>query len=154
MFTISDFFVSKKACGLGIILALVLPGVFFVWQNNSRKDLLWKSLKDAVKISFLLMAVISFLFRPFFEGGRYAGIFTNPNTFGLYLYVIFAIYMSDLDWNVETGKKFRKAWPTYIQLAAGIILHFCFAGTYRNAGSLWNPDFMGDTSDLSGKNKS
>ena len=117
LFTISDFLVSKKACGLGIILAFVFTGVFFVWQNNSRKDLLWKSLKDAVKLSFLLMALISFLFRPFFEGGRYAGIFTNPNTFGLYLYVIFAIYMSDLDWNVETGKKLRKAWPTYLQLA-------------------------------------
>lgn len=116
-FTISDLLVSKKACGLGVILAFVFTGVFFVWQNHSRKDLLWKAFKDAVKISFLLMAVISFLFRPFFEGGRYAGIFTNPNTFGLYLYVIFAVYMSDLDWNVETGKTFRKSVLTYIQLA-------------------------------------
>ena len=81
MFTVSDLLVSKKACGLGIILAFVFTGVFFVWQNHSRKDLLWKAFKDAVKISFLLMAAISFLFRPFFEGGRYAGIFTNPNTF-------------------------------------------------------------------------
>lgn len=117
VFTVSDILVGKKACGLGIILALVFTGVFFVWQNHSRKDLLWKSFKDAVKIAFLLMAVISFLFRPFFEGGRYAGIFTNPNTFGLYLYVIFAVYMSDLDWNVETGKPFLKSLPTYLQLA-------------------------------------
>lgn len=116
-FTVSDLLVSKKACGLGIILAFVFTGVFFVWQNHSRKDLLWKALKDAVKISFLLMAVVSFLFRPYFEGGRYAGIFTNPNTFGLYLYVIFAVYMSDLDWNVETGKNFKKSLPTYLQLA-------------------------------------
>ena len=116
-FTVSDLLVSKKACGLGIILAFVFTGVFFVWQNHSRKDLLWKAFKDAVKISFLLMAVISFLFRPFFEGGRYAGIFTNPNTFGLYLYVVFAVYMSDLDWNVETGKTFKKSLPTYLQLA-------------------------------------
>ncbi len=77
------------------------------------------------------MAVISFLFRPFFEGGRYAGIFTNPNTFGLYLYVIFAIYMSDLDWNVETGKKFRKAWPTYIQLA--LVLFYISVSQARTA---------------------
>lgn len=117
VFTISDLFVTKKACGLGLILALVFTGVFFVWQNHSRKDLLWKSFKDAVKISFLLMAFISFLFRPFFEGGRYAGIFTNPNTFGLYLFVIFAVYMSDLDWNVDTGRSFRKSLPTYLQLA-------------------------------------
>ena len=116
-FTVSDLLVSKKACGLGIVLALVFTGVFFVWQNHSRKDLLWKSFKDSVKITFLLMAAISFLFRPFFEGGRYAGIFTNPNTFGLYLYVIFAVYMSDLDWNVETGKPLKKCLPTYVQLA-------------------------------------
>ncbi len=117
VFTVSDLLVSKKMCGLGIILAFVFTGVFFVWQNHSRKDLLWKTFKNAVKYSFLLMAAISFLFRPFFEGGRYAGIFTNPNTFGLYLYVIFAVYMSDLDWNVETGKTFRKSLPTYLQLA-------------------------------------
>lgn len=117
VFTASDLLVSKKACGLGIILAFVFTGVFFVWQNNSRKDLLWKSFKDSVKYSFLLMAGISFLFRPFFDGGRYAGIFTNPNTFGLYLYVIFAVYMSDMDWNVETGKTWKKCLPTYVQLA-------------------------------------
>lgn len=130
-FTISDFLVTKKACGLGIILAFVFTGVFFVWQNHSRKDLLWKSLKDAVKISFLLMAVISFLFRPFFEGGRYAGIFTNPNTFGLYLYVIFAVYMSDLDWNVETGKTFKKSLPTYLQLA--LVLFYLSVSQARTA---------------------
>ena len=87
---LKESYFYNTACG--IILALVFTGVFFVWQNHSRKDLLWKAFKDAVKGSFLLMAVISFLFRPFFEGGRYAGIFTNPNTFGLYLYVIFAVY--------------------------------------------------------------
>lgn len=131
VFTLSDLFVSKKACGLGIILALVFTGVFFVWQNHSRKDLLWKAFKDAVKYSFLLMAGISFLFRPYFEGGRYAGIFTNPNTFGLYLYVIFAVYMSDLDWNVETGKKFRKSLPTYLQLA--LVLFYLLVSQARTA---------------------
>lgn len=131
VFTISDIFVSKKACGLGIILAFVFTGVFFVWQNHSRKDLLWKSLKDAVKWCFLLMTVISFLFRPFFEGGRYAGIFTNPNTFGLYLYVIFAIYMSDFDWNVEIGKSFKKSLPNYLQLA--LVIFFLSVSQARTA---------------------
>lgn len=131
VFTLSDLFVSKKACGLGIILALVFTGVFFVWQNHSRKDLLWKAFKDAVKISFLLMAVISFLFRPYFDGGRYAGIFTNPNTFGLYLYVIFAVYMSDLDWNVETGKNLKKSLPTYLQLA--LVLFYLSVSQARTA---------------------
>lgn len=131
VFTLSDLFVSKKACGLGIILALVFTGVFFVWQNHSRKDLLWKAFKDAVKISFLLMAVISFLFRPYFDGGRYAGIFTNPNTFGLYLYVIFAVYMSDLDWNVETGKNLKKSLPIYLQLA--LVLFYLSVSQARTA---------------------
>lgn len=116
-FTVSDIFVPKKVCGLGIILALVFTGVFFVWQNHTRKDLLWKCFKDAVKISFWLMAVISFLFRPMYEGGRYAGIFTNPNTFALYLYIIFAVYMSDLDWIVDTGKNWWRSLATYVSLA-------------------------------------
>lgn len=116
-FTISDILVPKKVCGLGIILALVFTGVFFVWQNHTRKDLLWKCFKDAVKISFWLMAVVSFLFRPMYEGGRYAGIFTNPNTFALYLYIIFAVYMSDLDWIVDTGKNWYRSLETYISLA-------------------------------------
>lgn len=116
-FTVSDILVPKKVCGLGVVLALVFTGVFFVWQNHTRKDLLWKSFKDAVKVSFWLMAVVSFLFRPLYDGGRYAGIFTNPNTFGLYLYIIFAVYMSDLDWMAETGRNWKKSLMTYISLA-------------------------------------
>lgn len=116
-FSISDLLVPKKVCGLGIILALVFTGVFFVWQNHRRKDLLWKCFKDAIKFSFWLMAVISFLFRPLYAGGRYAGIFTNPNTFGLYLYIILAVYMSDLDWIVETGRTWKRSVWTYISIA-------------------------------------
>ncbi|MBO5489472.1 MAG: hypothetical protein J5972_06175 [Eubacterium sp.] len=116
-FTVSDIIVPKKVCGLGVILAFVFTGVFFVWQNHTRKDLLWKCFKDAVKISFWLMVMVSFLFRPLYEGGRYAGIFTNPNTFALYLCTIFAVYMSDLDWEVETGKHLKKCYMTYISLA-------------------------------------
>ncbi len=116
-FSVSDLLVPKKACGLGVILALVFTGVFFVWQNHTRKDLLWKCFKDAVKLSFWMMAVVSFLFRPLYEGGRYAGIFTNPNTFALYLYIIFAVYMSDLDWIVETGRHWQRSLMTYISLA-------------------------------------
>ncbi len=116
-FTVSDLLVPKKVCGLGIVLALVFTAVFFVWQNHTRKDLLWKCFKDAVKIGFWLMAAVSFLIRPLYEGGRYAGIFTNPNTFALYLYIVFAVYMSDLDWIVETGKPWRRCIMTYVSLA-------------------------------------
>lgn len=116
-FSVSDLLVPKKACGLGVILALVFTGVFFVWQNHTRKDLLWKCFKDAVKLSFWMMAVISFLMRPLYPGGRYAGIFTNPNTFALYLYIIFAVYMSDFDWIVETGRHWQRSLMTYISLA-------------------------------------
>ena len=116
-FTVSDILVPKKMCGLGLILALVFTAVFFVWQNHTRKDLLWKCFKDAVKWSFWIMAVVSFMFRPLYEGGRYAGIFTNPNTFGLYLYTIIAVFLSDLDWGVETGRSYRKNISTYFGLA-------------------------------------
>lgn len=116
-FTVSDLIIPKKACGLGVILAFVFTAVFFVWQNHTRKDLLWKCMKDAVKISFWIMAAVSFFFRPLYEGGRYAGIFTNPNTFGLYLYIIFAVYMSDLDWITVTGKNWKRCLMTYISLA-------------------------------------
>lgn len=116
-FTVSDILVPKKMCGLGLILALVFTAVFFVWQNHTRKDLLWKCFKDAVKWSFWVMAVVSFLFRPLYEGGRYAGIFTNPNMFALYLYVIIAVFLSDLDWIVETGRSLRKNIGTYLGIA-------------------------------------
>lgn len=116
-FTVSDILVPKKMCGLGVILALVFTAVFFVWQNHTRKDLLWKCFKDAVKWSFWIMALVSFLFRPLYEGGRYAGIFTNPNTFALYLMIIIAVFLSDLDWIVETGRSFRKNADTYAGLA-------------------------------------
>ena len=115
-FTVSDAIVPKKVCGLGIILALVFTGVFFVWQNHSRRDLLWEAFKRSIRYAFWLMTIISFLFRPIYEGGRYAGIFTNPNTFGLYLVVIVAVFLSDLDWETATGSHWRHALPTYLGL--------------------------------------
>lgn len=130
-FTVSDIMVPKKVCGLGIILAFVFTGVFFVWQNHTRKDLLWKCFKDAVKISFWLMAAVSFLFRPLYEGARYAGIFTNPNTFALYLYIIFAVYMSDLDWMVETGKNWKRSLVTYVSL--GLVVFYLLLSQARTS---------------------
>ena len=134
-FTISDLLVPKKACGLGIILALVFTAVFFVWQNHTRKDLLWKCFKDAVKTAFWVMSVISFLFRPLYSGGRYAGIFTNPNTFALYLYIIFAVYMSDMDWIVETGRNWKKNLFTYISLAL-VIFYLSMTQARTSMGSI------------------
>ena len=116
-FTVSDAIVPKKICGLGIILALVFTGVFFVWQNHSRRDLLWEAFKRAVRYAFWIMTIISFLFRPIYEGGRYAGIFTNPNTFGLYLVMIVAVFLSDLDWRTATGTYWHRSIPTYLGLA-------------------------------------
>lgn len=116
-FTVSDILVPKKMCGLGLILAFVFTGVFFVWQNHTRKDLLWKCFKDAIKWSFAAMAVVSFLFRPQHEGARYAGIFTNPNTFALYLFIIVSVFLADLDWFVETGRSWYKNIITYLGVA-------------------------------------
>ncbi|MCR5692038.1 MAG: hypothetical protein K6G62_07455 [Eubacterium sp.] len=116
-FSVSDVIVPKKVCGLGLVLALVFTAVFFVWQNHSRRDLLWKCFKDAVRYSFWIMAAVSFLFRPLYEGGRYAGIFTNPNTFALYLCTIFSVFISDMDWCLETEKNSKKYIITYLSLA-------------------------------------
>lgn len=130
-FTVSDIWIPKKVCGLGLVLAFVFTGVFFVWQNHTRKDLLWKCFKDAVKISFWLMAIVSFFFRPLYDGARYAGIFTNPNTFALYLYIIFAVYMSDLDWMVETGKNWKRSMMTYASIA--LVVFYLFLSQARTS---------------------
>ncbi len=129
--TISDLFVLKQTCGLGIILGFLFTGLFFAWQNHSRRDLLWKSFRDSLQITFLFMAVASFLFRPYFEGGRYAGIFTNPNTFGLYLVVIFCIYLSQMDWLIETNRPIVKQIWCYIQMA--LVLFFISVSQARTA---------------------
>ncbi len=119
-FTVSDAIVPKKVCGLGIVLALVFTGVFFVWQNHPRRELLWEAFKGAVRLAFWLTTIISFLFRPIYEGGRYAGIFTNPNTFGLYLVVIVAVFLSDLDWKTTIGSYWYKTIPTYLGLGLSV----------------------------------
>lgn len=131
LMTISDLLVPKKTCGLGIILGFLFTGVFFVWGNHSRRDLLWKSFKDSLRITFDIMVIVSFLFRPYFEGGRYAGIFTNPNTFGLYMIVIFCVFLSDMDWYVETNRPIKKQIISYLRLA--LVLFFVSVSQARTA---------------------
>jgi hypothetical protein len=127
----SDLFLPKPTCGLGLILGVLFTALFFVWENHSRMDLLWKCFKDSLKITFIFMAVLSFLFRPFFAGGRYAGIFTNPNTFGLYMFVIFTVFMSDVDWMVETNRPVKKQVLTMIQMA--LVLFYISVSQARTA---------------------
>ena len=131
VFTASDILVAKSVCGLGLVLAFVFTMVFFVWQNNSRRDLLWECFKKSVRISFIVMSLVSFLFRPMYEGVRYSGIFTNPNTFGLYLFIIFSVFMSDLDWEVVTGMRMRKCIRTYFCIA--LVLFYLSASQSRTA---------------------
>lgn len=119
-FTVSDIVVSKKCCGLGVLLAFLFPLLFFVWQNHSNKSRLYKCFKDAIKYSFWLAAVVSFLFRPLYEGGRYASIFTNPNTFSLYLFVIFVVFLTDLDDIVQKKRKLKSSIITFLSLALSV----------------------------------
>lgn len=114
--TISDFLVPRDFCGFGVVLFLVFPGVFFIWQNHPEREWLWGSFKTAVRIAFFLMTVLSFGFRPLYEGGRYSGVFTNPNMFGLYLILVMAVFFSDLDRAVLTGKRWYKSVPSMIGL--------------------------------------
>lgn len=131
LMTISDVLIPKETCGLGLILGFLFTGVFFVWQNNSRRDLLWKAFKTSLRVTFDFMALVSFLFRPYFEGGRYAGVFTNPNTFGLYLTIIFCIFLSDMDWYVETNRPIRKQILSYMRLA--LVLFYVSVSQARTA---------------------
>ncbi len=88
-------------------------------------------LKDAAKWAFLIMAAVAFFCRPFIGGARYAGIFTNPNMFGLYLYVIFAVYMSDLDWSVQRNRPVRKSLLMYVQMA--LVIFFILLSQARTS---------------------
>ena len=131
MITVSDFLVYKKACGLGLILALVFTGVFFVWQNHPDERRLMKCFKDAVKIAFYLIAIISVFFRPFIAGGRYAALFTNPNTFGLYLVTIFVVFVCDLECWIQKKKSFKKLIPTIFSIA--LVLFYVSISQARTA---------------------
>ena len=94
---------EKNVCGLGLILAFVFTAVFFVWQNHTRKRFVVAVLQECHKMVVAVMAVISFLFRPLYEGGVCRHFYKSE-----YVWIVFVYYyccvLVGLDWCVETGR--------------------------------------------------
>ena len=120
----SDFKVTKVFSMIGYIFLFVFSTVFFVWNNSSKKDILWGNFVAAVRISFLVITFLSFLFRPRIENFRYPGTFINPNMFGLYLIFVFVIYLIYLDDRIQKKSSILRCIGLFVEMGFGAFLLF------------------------------
>ncbi len=94
--TISDFIVSKDFSGVGMIQIFVWGFCFLIWNNMKHPYKLMRAFMNSVCNSFLTVTIFCLCCRPDVIGGRYMGIFTNPNTFANYLVVVAAVLTADI----------------------------------------------------------
>lgn len=91
MVCISDLAVSKIYSGAGLVMLLILGMLFFIWHNSEKQYIWIRDFMNSIHLTFIATVIFCLLCRPETAGKRYLGLFYNPNTFGDYLTLVFAI---------------------------------------------------------------
>lgn len=98
-----------------LFLFIPFSFLFFILVHNSKYDDLYELFSNGIVLSFVIIIILSLLFRPLntniYWGGRYSGMFTNPNVFALYLLCPYCallnklhIKISEIGWNLKNIK--------------------------------------------------
>lgn len=127
---ISDFIVSKKFTGVGYVQIFVWGFCFLIWNNMKQPHRIIKALMDAVRYSFIVTVIFCVFCRPEIAGGRYMGIFINPNPFANYLVVVAAALLTDITNKLVQEKNKRILWNCVELLA---VLTFLWKTQTRGA---------------------
>lgn len=91
MACISDLAVSKIYSGAGLVMLVIVGMLFFIWHNSDKQHMWIRDFMNAIHLTFIGTVIFCLVCRPETSGVRYLGLFYNPNTFGDYLTLVFAI---------------------------------------------------------------
>jgi hypothetical protein len=96
-----------------LFLFIPFSFLFFILVYNSKYDDLYELFSNGIILSFIIIIILSLLFRPLntniYWGGRYSGMFTNPNVFALYLLCPYCAFLNKLHIKIsEIGWDLKK----------------------------------------------
>lgn len=96
-----------------LFLLIPFSFLFFILAQNLKYDDLYELISNGIILSFIIIITFSLLFRPLntniYYGGRYSGMFTNPNVFALYLLCPYCAFLNKLHVKIsENGWNFKK----------------------------------------------
>lgn len=104
MACISDLAVNKIYSGAGLVMLLIVGMLFFIWHNSDKQYIWINDFVNAVHCTFIGTIIFCLVCRPEMSGVRYLGLFYNPNTFGDYLTLVFAITLGTWT-NIRVSKR-------------------------------------------------
>lgn len=120
----SEWLTPKSQSYIELIIIFFFGGLAFVWNNCENRERLWNNVFTAIKASFWLVTIISFLFRPIQEGCRYSGLYLNPNSAAYHLLPVIAVYICSIDNLIRTKQTLKKGWDSFLGLGVAMFLLF------------------------------
>ena len=91
-FVLSAIFISRDHAAQALIFMFVLPLILFIWNNRGDYGVLFSLLmKVSLVVYVLFILACVFLFPITAE--RYLGVFTNPNSLGMYVTFMLAVFL-------------------------------------------------------------
>ncbi len=129
---LSDFKIHKEVIYLGYVMIFVIVFFCFIWNNMTKPEELLHDFIYAIHIFFVLICIFCLLCRPESAEARYPGISRNPGVFGLYLSIIWAVLLGEIETRIREGCRGIKILIYAIELC--MIFSFCWKS--QSAGSL------------------
>lgn len=103
---ISDILVPKNQMFTGIMMLVFYGPLFFALSGMKRPVLFMQDFITAVEISYVILTLFCLFCRPIGEmlEGRYIGCTVSPYSFALYVGIVMAIFLAELDqWLLNKG---------------------------------------------------
>lgn len=103
---LSDLLINKQEPYLGWVLFIEFTPLFFIMQNYENREVVWKSIFKGIKLFYVLSLAFSILFRTYNPVYRYMGPFNNPNKLGMFLILVVAVYIYELDQYLKNSRSY------------------------------------------------
>lgn len=121
---VSDFLVTKKYRFLGYVMILVVGFFFFAWNNMENRQEIIEDFARAIHIFMGFVVIFCLLFRTETEGMRYSGTSTNPSVFAMYLGVVWAVVLGEVEQGLREQRAVYRMLPYIAEGCA--IATFCW----------------------------
>lgn len=116
MVCISDFVVEKSYQFAGYAVIFGVGFFIFIWNNMENPEEMLVDFKNAIHVLVFVFTIFCIICRPELEGIRYSGFNKNPSVFALYLAMIWAVLLCEMEEKVKIKSSLLKLLPYIIEI--------------------------------------